>query len=339
MDLKNNEHEVKYYYRIPRLMIPKNVQFDQIHKAINRFIDMIPSLVEKLEGNFANIGKYTRREYFIGNMETLITLLQSVYARSLETEAQSVLDCINDPHRIKVAGKLIKPFIMDILSLSIAMQEAQILELKKEEKTVSKAENLSDIVNNVSAVGILIDNGEFEKVQTMVAELTDLNPGEAIYSRLFNFVSARKYGDAKDLINDLKDKLSDAINTFAGVDLSKKILAVDDMPEILTFIKNALNTHYKVFGVTNGKAAIKLLDVQDPDLFILDIDMPDMDGFELAEIIRSTADHAKKPLIFLTGNASRERILRAMQIGCNDFIVKPANHEMLLTKVGKYLNV
>jgi len=338
MEQMNNDHEVKYYYRIPRLMIPKKINYDQMHKAINRFIDTIPSLVDTLEANFANIDKYTRREYFKSNMDMLITLLSSVYARGLETEALSIIGCIDDPQRITVAGKLMKPFIMEILSLSIAMQEAQILEQSKQEKPVSKTENLSDIVNNVSAVGILIDTGAHDKVKKIVAELTEFNPDEVIYSKLFDFVTAKKYDDAKKMINDLKDKLSDAISQFAGVNLSKKILAVDDMPEILTFIKNALNSHYKVFGVTNSKAAIKLLEVQNPDLFILDIDMPDMDGFELAGIIRSIADYAKTPLIFLTGNASRERILKAMQIGCNDFVVKPTSHEMLLTKVSKYLN-
>ena len=339
MKLHEKTDTVKYYYKIPRLMIPKSIKYEQAHKAINTFIDTIPSLVEALENNFASINKPGRQEYFVKNMDMLVSLLRNVYARGLETEAMRVIDCVNDHHRLPVAGKIVKPFIMEVLSLSIAMQEAQILESMNEEKTISKAETLADIVINVSAVGILINSGEFEKALNMVVEFTEINPDEHTYSDLLGYVTDEKYDDAKLMINLLKEKLNDTISQSAGTDLSKKILAVDDMPEILTSIKIALNSHYKVFGVTNGKAALKLLDVHNPDLFILDIDMPEMDGFELAEVIRSTVDFAEIPLIFLTGNASRERIVKAMGVGCNDFIVKPANHEVLLTKVGKYLSI
>jgi diguanylate cyclase (GGDEF)-like protein len=66
--------------------------------------------------------------------------------------------------------------------------------------------------------------------------------------------------------------------------------------------------------------------------------MPEMDGFELAEKIRGKAEYAKTPVIFLTGNPSRDRTLRAMELGAKDFIIKPVSHEVLLSKVGKYLN-
>jgi DNA-binding response OmpR family regulator len=90
--------------------------------------------------------------------------------------------------------------------------------------------------------------------------------------------------------------------------------------------------------VPSGKAALKVLETQKPDLFILDIDMPEIDGFELAKTIRSKTDFKQTPLIFLTGNSSRERITMAMSIGCDDFIVKPTTYEYLLTKAGKFLH-
>jgi len=113
---------------------------------------------------------------------------------------------------------------------------------------------------------------------------------------------------------------------------------VDDSPEILSFISNILKDHYRIFCVANGKTALKVMEAQNPDLFILDIDMPEMDGYELAGIIRADAGHALTPLIFLTGNSTREHVLKAIQAGANDFLVKPATREVLLTMIGKYVS-
>jgi CheY-like chemotaxis protein len=85
-----------------------------------------------------------------------------------------------------------------------------------------------------------------------------------------------------------------------------------------------LKKHYQVIAVPSGKAALAVIITQKPNLFILDIDMPDMDGYELARRIRSNSNFTNTPLIFLTGNSSREHITKAMEVGCNDFIVKPA---------------
>jgi len=65
--------------------------------------------------------------------------------------------------------------------------------------------------------------------------------------------------------------------------------------------------------------------------------MPEMNGYELAKIIRDNANYAQTPIIFLTGNATKEHIRRAIEVGCNDFIVKPTSHETLLTKVSNFL--
>ena len=109
------------------------------------------------------------------------------------------------------------------------------------------------------------------------------------------------------------------------------------MPEMLSFVNNALKNNYKIIAVPSAKAALNVIKTQKPDLFLLDIDMPEMDGFELAGIIRSTEEFEKTPLVFLTGNSTRDHITVAMALNCNDFIVKPTTYEYLRTTVGKYL--
>jgi CheY-like chemotaxis protein len=231
-----------------------------------------------------------------------------------------------------------KPFISEVLSLSIEMQKAQLFEKEKLEESLSKIEVLSNITKNIAAVGNRIYSGEYGEAKTIALELAEYIPAENGFVKLLDFLKKQKYVEAEQTVNSLMVKYEESLMKLEEVDMSKIILAVDDMPEILSFVNNALKTHFKVIAVPSGKAALNVIETQKPDLFILDVDMPEMNGYELAEKIRSKADHTKTPLVFLTGNATRERIAKAMAVGCNDFIVKPVSHEFLLTKAGKFLN-
>ena len=114
------------------------------------------------------------------------------------------------------------------------------------------------------------------------------------------------------------------------------ILAVDDNSFFLDTLKNALqNTGYKLTCVNSGKAALKFLETHIPDLFILDVEMPEMDGYELARKIRI---HIKKiPILFLTGNATLAYVTKAIKAGASDFIVKPITQNQVLERIGKFI--
>ena len=327
----------RYFHRIPGLLIPRGTRGETTNAAINKFIDIIPDLVDKIEGNFANINLANRKGYFIGNMEILIALLQGVYARSLESEATRLLNNAKDEMRLPYAIKNMRPFITDILSLSVAMQKAQNLENEQRVESLSKIEVVSNIVKNIAEIANLINEGNDRTAKAMLIDLADYIPGEEAFAKLLTLLRGKHWDKAKTAVAALKEKYDGDVKKLAGVDLSKKILAVDDMPEILSFVNNALKSHYKIIAVPSGKMAIKVLEAQKPDLFLFDIEMPEMNGIELAKIARDEFNHKSTPLIYLTGKATRDYVQRAMQVGCNDFIVKPASHDVLLTKVGKYL--
>jgi CheY-like chemotaxis protein len=123
--------------------------------------------------------------------------------------------------------------------------------------------------------------------------------------------------------------------TEEGTKIDKRILAVDDTAFFLVILKKKLqNTRYKVNCVTSGREALKFLEKHKADIFLLDIEMPGMNGFELAAKIREKGH--KEPIIFLTGNARKEYFAMAMKAGANDFIIKPINREILLTKIRKH---
>jgi CheY-like chemotaxis protein len=118
----------------------------------------------------------------------------------------------------------------------------------------------------------------------------------------------------------------------------KSILAVDDDTYSLDVLRDALQeTEYNLACVTSGVAALRYLQNHRPDLYILDIEMPEMDGYELAQNIRSYG--MKAPIIFLTGNATKEYVERAIKAGAADFIVKPINNEFVQKKISKYIQI
>lgn len=114
------------------------------------------------------------------------------------------------------------------------------------------------------------------------------------------------------------------------------VLAVDDNSFSLDALKTALDgSEYRFTGVNSGAAALKYLQKHSPDLYILDIEMPEIDGYELAHRVRELGKTA--PILFLTGNATREYVLKALKAGAADFIVKPVSQKMILEKIAKYI--
>jgi len=114
------------------------------------------------------------------------------------------------------------------------------------------------------------------------------------------------------------------------------ILAVDDDAFLLESLKKAFSdTGYKLTGVNSGMTALRFLQRHNPDLFILDIDMPEMNGYELAHKIREHG--CKSPIIFLTGNATRDYVLKAIRAGASDFVIKPVTRGQVIERVSKFI--
>ena len=121
-----------------------------------------------------------------------------------------------------------------------------------------------------------------------------------------------------------------------GKNIIKSILAVDDNTYFLDTFKAALkDVPCKIIGATSGSGALRMLEKLKPDLFVLDIEMPEMDGIELAKELRKLGQNA--PIIFITGNATKEYVRKCMQVGASDFIVKPINPQYVVNRIGKFM--
>lgn len=119
----------------------------------------------------------------------------------------------------------------------------------------------------------------------------------------------------------------------------KHILIVDDNKTNLVSAKNALAEEYKVTPVTSGEQALKFLDKNVPDLILLDINMPEMDGFEVQEKIKEMNECCHVPIIFLTADNDSATESRCLESGALDFIAKPFVPAVMRSRIGRILEL
>lgn len=118
------------------------------------------------------------------------------------------------------------------------------------------------------------------------------------------------------------------------------ILVVDDNPkniQLIALILRKLN--YKIIIAEDGPSAIKLVSKVIPDLILMDVMMPGMDGFEATEIIKSDSKNENIPVIFLTALSEKANIVKGFENGGVDYIVKPFNLEELVSRIKTHLEL
>lgn len=114
--------------------------------------------------------------------------------------------------------------------------------------------------------------------------------------------------------------------------MKKIILIVDDDRLTLATAQKLLDGEYKVVAVNSGKQAYKYLERHTPDLILLDINMPEIGGFEVMETLQKDARLKKIPVIFLTADRSAETEIECFRVGANDYISKPFEPNILLSR-------
>lgn len=116
------------------------------------------------------------------------------------------------------------------------------------------------------------------------------------------------------------------------------ILAIDDTIENLDLLKEMLE-EYDVIDTTNGKDGIALAKQQKIDLILLDIIMPDINGYEVCKILKNSEKTRHIPIIFLTGQHNEQSIEKAYDLGASDYVTKPFLPGELLARVKKELRI
>lgn len=115
---------------------------------------------------------------------------------------------------------------------------------------------------------------------------------------------------------------------------SPRILIADDEPALLRLLEFVLGRRgYIIQGVTNGNAAVEVLKNESPDLAILDVMMPGLDGYEVLTFIRETAHLEGLPVVMLTARAQLDDIQLGLSLGADAYLAKPFDPEELLSVV------
>ena len=121
---------------------------------------------------------------------------------------------------------------------------------------------------------------------------------------------------------------------------SFSILIVDDEPKNIQLLGRLLEENdYDIEFAMNGKECLEWLDRKTFDLVLLDIMMPEMDGYETCKKIKSDPTQKHIPIIFLTARSETDDIVKAFEAGCSDFITKPFKAPELLARIKKELEI
>ena len=117
-----------------------------------------------------------------------------------------------------------------------------------------------------------------------------------------------------------------------------KILVVDDIATNVLLLKTILGkAGYRIVTATGGREALEKVESESPDLILLDIMMPDMNGYEVIERLKADERFCRIPVIFLSALHDSENIVKGFKMGASDYVSKPFNHEELITRVAHHM--
>jgi two-component system, cell cycle response regulator DivK len=120
--------------------------------------------------------------------------------------------------------------------------------------------------------------------------------------------------------------------------MSKRILVVEDQPDSRQIIRDMLaGTDYEITEAENGEEALTAITKQRPDLILMDIQLPIMDGYTATNQIKADPALRSIPIIAVTSYALAGEEKRARAAGCDDFVTKPFSPRQLLGKIRQYL--
>lgn len=118
-----------------------------------------------------------------------------------------------------------------------------------------------------------------------------------------------------------------------------RLLVVDDQPANVQVLYRLFSADHQVFMATSGEQALKVCAEREPDLVLLDVVMPGMDGYQVCGLLRAESATRNVPVIFVTGEQDEEAETRALDVGAVDFITKPINPRVVKARVRTHLQL
>jgi len=121
--------------------------------------------------------------------------------------------------------------------------------------------------------------------------------------------------------------------------MKDKILIIDDEKSNILYLNNILGEDYEIFTARNGPDAISLAEEFLPDLILLDIIMPGMDGYDVFEALKESDVTRDIPVIFITGLSGIDSEAKGLSLGASDYITKPFNDDVVRLRVKNQMKI
>ena len=116
--------------------------------------------------------------------------------------------------------------------------------------------------------------------------------------------------------------------------ISKKVLIIEDDPSFLRAVSHIVEKEgYNVTNASNGMTGLRMAKEENPDLLILDVMLPGIDGFEICNQLRHEPQTAKLPIIMLSAKGQETDKTTGLKVGADEYLTKPVDREVLLEKI------
>lgn len=217
-----------------------------------------------------------------------------------------------------------------------------------------------DVMLTVSNKGQTIEAAKLQKIFNRFEQLDNNQPGQGLGLAIVKEIVTNHAGsvEATSLNNEIVFTVTipnhenrirqrevnqslpisnKKVNNSAG---QQRILVVEDNKELREFISSTLSNLFKVNTVEHGQAAIDWLEntKELPDLILSDVMMPVMNGYELCQTLKQAPEYQNIPLFLLTAKADPQSIRKGLSYAADDYIAKPFNTDVLITKIGNQLS-
>ena len=226
---------------------------------------------------------------------------------------------------LELAQKTPKP---DLIVLDIIMPEMDGYEVCKQLKQNKSTKNIP-----VVFITSLNDAQDIEKGFECGASEFITKPilNTLVKRRLLNQITIENYNMQKTIVKNKEVIMKD--------NEKETILVVDDSPENIKVILEILKDSYRLIVANNGERALEILNEKSPDLILLDILMPDMDGFEVCKIIQNDDRINKIPIMFLTVLEDKKDVVKGLMLGAVDYVSKPVEPTVLKERIKTHLKL
>lgn len=121
--------------------------------------------------------------------------------------------------------------------------------------------------------------------------------------------------------------------------MKRTVLVIDDDKMVLDMIQNVLADNYEVSAVNDGQKAFRVLERVHPDVILLDLKMPGMDGYDVISRLKVNQEYKEIPVIFLTAVTDEYSETKCFSAGAEDYICKPFTEHTLITRLERVLNI